>query len=282
MSTTETATTVGTTSTTTTTPNESTTTSNQPETSVAEQLSTFDSFMREDLSGDPKLKEIFDTEHTGLPSYKDLLNKHTTVEGKKLIANMRADYTRKTQEIASMRKQMADREAAVLAKEQALYQGDFAKKVNEAAARDTSTLDPYVQEDLNQLIEIQTAQRLKEMLKPYQEEIATKQHMLEAQRFVEQHPELKTEAFKEKLIPLLTTKPDLDLETAYLIVKGQLADIQASTLQEQAKMKQTAKEAVRATIAKTTGTAQTSPGTPPRKMSPIEAMKYFQSQSTKG
>lgn len=270
------------TSTMTTETNTSTETSSEQDNNTSEQLSTFDAFMNEDFSSDPKLQEILSTEHTGLPHYKDLLNKHTTLEGKKLLANMRADYTRKTQEVAAMRKQMADREAAVLEKEKALYSGDFAKNINETATKDVSTLDPYVQEDLQQLIEIQTAKRLQEMLKPYQEEIVTKQHMLEAQQFVEKHPELKTEAFKEKLIPLLTTKPDLDLETAYLIVKGQLADVQADVLKEQTQLRQASKEASRQTIVKTTGTTQTSPGTPPRKMSPLEAMRFFQSQSKKG
>lgn len=241
-------------------------------------LSTFDEFMNVDFSDQPQLQEIMSSEHTGLPHYKDLLNKHTTVEGKKLLANMRADYTRKTQEIASIRKQMADREAAILAREQSLYQGDFARKVNETATKDATNLDPYVQEDLAQIIEIQTAKRLQDMLKPYQEEIASKQHMLEAQQFVERHPEMKTEAFKEKLIPLLSSRGDLDLETAYLIVKGQLADVQATAQQEQTKLKQTAKEAARQTIAKTTGTQNAGPATPPRRMSPTEALKFFASQ----
>lgn len=266
------------TSTTTTSTSTETGTGGTPNTNTAEQLSTFDSFMNEDFSSDPKLQEIMSQEHTGLPHYKDLLNKHTTVEGKKLLANMRADYTRKTQEISAMKKQMADREAAVLEKERTLYSGDFAKNLNETAARDASTLDPYVQEDLQQLIEIQTAKRLQEMLKPYQDEIVSKQHMLEAQQFVELHPELKTEAFKEKLIPLLTTKPDLDLETAYLIVKGQLADVQAQALKEQSQLRQASKEANRQIIAKTTGTTQTSPGTAPKKMTPIEALRFFSNQ----
>lgn len=266
------------TSTTTTATSTSTETGSAPKTNTAEQLSTFDSFMAEDFSADPKLQEIFSQEHKGLPAYKDLLNKHTTVEGQKLLANMRADYTRKTQEIAAMRKQMVDREAAVLAKEQSLYKGDFAKKVNETATKDASTLDPYVQEDLAQIIEIQTAKRLQEMLKPYQDEIVSKQHMLEAQQFVEKHPEMKTEAFKEKLIPLLSTRQDLDLETAYLIVKGQLVDVQAAALQEQSKVKQAAKETARQTIAKTTGTTQNAPGIAPKNMTPLEAMRFFKAQ----
>lgn len=237
----------------------------------------FERFMSTDFSDSPAIADVLAKEWDGLPSYKDILNKHTTEEGKKLIANLRSSYTKKTQELAQAKRDLQKKEAEILAEKERLYSGSWAKQAVEKASADTSSLDPYVEEDLKKIIEIETAKRHQEMLKPYQEEIKQQKAVLEVQNYIEAHPELKTDAYKEKMVPLLHSRPELDLDTARLIVKGMLADegIQAMAVAKAIKDEQ--KGTARSTLSKVVNPASNVAGRPPKGLSGVEAAEWFRS-----
>ena len=92
-----------------------------------------ESFNLDDLlSADFSEDEIMSTTHRDLPSYQEVM-KHLPENGRKLISNLRAMTTRKTQEVADIRKQLEAERAAVAAERQALYNGEFAQNIKTLA-----------------------------------------------------------------------------------------------------------------------------------------------------
>jgi hypothetical protein len=231
-----------------------------------------------DFSDDPKLSEVMGQEHKGLPAYKEILLKHTTAEGRKLIANLRTSYARQQNDLHQARQNLEQEKRAVQLEKQALYNGDFAQKVRTTASQDASQLDPYEQGDLAKIIEIETAKRLQDMLKPMQNQMVEQQQIYEAERFIAAHPEMKTEAFKAKLIPLITNKPELDIDTAFWMIKGQLAaedKVQADKAKELGKVKT---QAQRDSFNKTASSSNVGITKAPKGLSPYEASQWFKTQ----
>lgn len=235
---------------------------------------SLDDFMSMDFSNDPKLQETFSQEHKGLPDYKTILMKHSTEEGRKLIANMRSSYTKKTQELSEARKQLEMERAQMIREKEALYNSEYTKRLK-TVAESTEELDPYTPEGLSKIIERETAKRMQEMLKPQQDAISEQRAIMAAERFVNEHPEMRTEAFKAKLVPLMTDRQDLDLETAYWMVKGQLSKEAEAKQVEDKKAAQTKKAETREAIKKTAGTTTVSGSTPPKGLTPYEAMQWI-------
>ena len=177
-----------------------------------------DAFIKEDFTGDP----IMDKTHKDLPSYKEILNRHVTEDGKKLIANLRADYTRKTQENAMIKRQLeAEREQ--LRQERAMLLTSETAKANAAkAAIDTSKLDPYVEADMEKLLDAKAAKLLEEQLKPLRQRYEAQVQEQQAQAFIVAHPELNEPAYKAAMIDVLKTKPHLGTEDAFEIAKARV------------------------------------------------------------
>jgi hypothetical protein len=183
-----------------------------------------EAFMNQDFSDDP----ILSREHKNLPDFKTVLSRHTTEEGRKLISNMRADYTRKTQEIASMRKELEAERATLQRERELLLRSPTAKANAELAAKDTSKLDPYIETDLKELIRIEAAKIALEQIKPYQEDQTRREQTRAAQAFIEAHPELKEESFKQEMIKTLKEKPHLNTEDAYELTAARVAKAKAA------------------------------------------------------
>ena len=80
-------------------------------------------------------------------------------DAQKLMANLRADYTRKTQELSNQRKEVEALRAS-------LMNSEFNKQVDEIANADTVELDPYDNVSFEKRIEQEVAKRLQEMMKP--------------------------------------------------------------------------------------------------------------------
>jgi len=256
---------------------DTTVTSESTQTSTTEGLDnlSIDDLMNMDFSDDPKLSEVMSGEHTGLPSFKEILLNGTTEQGRKLVSNLRASYTRRTQELAQARKDLDNERRAIQLEKEALYSGDFAKKVKETAAQDISTLDPYDQEQLMKIIEIESAKKLEQLLKPMQTQIIEQKQILEAERFITAHPDMKTEAFKAKLVPLITKRPDMDLETAYWMIKGQLSEEAKAEAIKTKDADRTKKIETRQQILKTSGAPNIGGTKPPKGLTPVEAMNWF-------
>lgn len=242
---------------------------------------SIDDLISMNFDDDPKLAEVMSQEHKGLPAYKEILLKHTTEEGRKLIANLRTSYARQQNDLHTARQNLEQEKRAVQLEKEALYNGDFAQKVRTTASQDASKLDPYDQGDLSKIIEIETAKRLQDMLKPMQTQMVEQQQIFEAERFVAAHPDMKTEAFKAKLIPLITNKPELDIDTAYWIIKGQLAEEDKVAAGKVKEIDKTKTQAQRDAFNKTTGTSNVGATKPPKGLTPGQAMAWFKNNTKK-
>ena len=80
-------------------------------------------------------------------------------DAKTLLGNLRADYTRKTQELAQQRKELE-------AQMKALTEGEFFQKVRERAGQEDVALDPYDTKSFESRIEQEVARRLQDMFEP--------------------------------------------------------------------------------------------------------------------
>lgn len=154
-------------------------------------------------------------------------------EAKMMLGNLRADYTRKTQELAAMRKQLeAEREAFV--------NSEFTQNLAAMASADV-TLDPFDDSSVEARIQKEVATRLQEMMKPLQTQYELNQRQAQLEQFKANHPDLET--YKTDIAKLLMTDESLNLERAYYIVKGQKSTETAHQMEKELKeYKRAAKE----------------------------------------
>jgi len=149
-------------------------------------------------------------------------------EAQKLLSNLRADYTRKTQELSKERKELeAVRKSMAENKE-------FSDQINTLADADTVELDPYNTESFEQRIQQEVARRMQELLKPVQEEQHQMRKRAQLEQFKQEHPDLMD--YKEPIAKLLKENQNISLEDAYYIVKGK------SSVDENAKLKKELEE----------------------------------------
>lgn len=145
-------------------------------------------------------------------------------EAQKLMANLRADYTRKTQELAAQRKE-------VESLQQSLMNSEFNKTIDDIAGGETVELDPYDTQSFETRIQQEVARRMQEMMKPIrqEQELNTKRQALES--FKSQNPDLMD--YRDEIVPLLQSNEALTLQDAYYIVKGKAQNEQLRKLQEE-------------------------------------------------
>lgn len=132
-------------------------------------------------------------------------------DAKSMLGNLRADYTRKTQELAAMRKQLETERSALL-------NSEFTQNIAAMAAKEV-TLDPYDDSSVEARIEKEVATRLQEMMKPLQTQYELNERQAKLDQFKVEHPDLTD--YKTDIAKLLMTDETLTLERAYYIVKGQ-------------------------------------------------------------
>lgn len=154
-------------------------------------------------------------------------------EAKMMLGNLRADYTRKTQELAAMRKQLE-------AERTAFVNNEFTQNLA-AMANAEVTLDPFDDKSVEARIQKEVAQRLQEMMKPLQTQYELNQRQAQLEQFKADHPDLET--YKTDIAKLLMTDESLNLERAYYIVKGQKTTETAHQMEKELKeYKRAAKE----------------------------------------
>lgn len=157
-------------------------------------------------------------EPTGLldgESY-DSIYASATPEMKRLMAQMRGDYTRKTQSLAEQRKEI-EMQARQLSQSQAY------KKIVEKAQAEQEELDPWDPSSVSSRIEAEVAKRLSEILEPMRREQEAAESVQKYQSFISANPDLESDAeIKKGVYDALQANPSLDLETAYYAVKGRV------------------------------------------------------------
>ena len=149
-------------------------------------------------------------------------------DAQKLMANLRADYTRKTQELANQRKE-------VEAMRTSLMNSEFNKQIDEVANQEQVELDPYDNASFEKRIEQEVAKRLQEMMKPIrmEQELQTRRSKLE--QFKQENPDMMD--FKDDIATMLNENEALSLQDAYYIVKGKKMSEKMIMLEEENKQR---------------------------------------------
>ena len=143
-------------------------------------------------------------------------------DAKNLLSNLRADYTRKTQELAAQRKEIEMMRDSLL--------NDGANtKIQELAQKETVELDPYDTDSFNSRIEQEVARRLNEMLQPMREEQYQMKRRNQLEKFKSENPDMMD--YRNEIASLLKSNESLTLQDAYHIVKGQKLTEVNKTLQ---------------------------------------------------
>jgi hypothetical protein len=134
-----------------------------------------------------------------------------------LMKSMRADYTRKTQELAAERK-------ALTAEKEAIIKSGTLDKLRAKAAEATGEFNPFDDASVATRIEQEVARRLAEALAPLEQEHKQAQAKQEYHAFLDKNPDLKTDPeVRKEVFDALKKNPALDLESAYYAVKGRKA-----------------------------------------------------------
>lgn len=234
---------------------------------------SLDELLNADFSDDP----ILGQEHTGLPSYGEIL-KHLPENGRKLIANLRSMTTKKTQELSEARRQLETERADVLREKEALYSGKFAEDINRTASEDVTNLDIYDEAGLNKRIEIETAKRLQALLAPAQQEIAIARRQAQLDDFKRANPDIVSDEYRLPIAKLLMERSDLKLEDAYHIVKGRIS---STKLAETESARKNLSNQRREGLLKTSGGSSTTDMKAPPGMSAWEAYNYHKNKGVK-
>jgi len=158
--------------------------------------------------------------HKGLPDYKKILE-HLPENGRKLVGNLRASYTQKTQEISTLKQQLEGERAQLARDRELLSKSEFAQQVR-AQAEKPLEHDAWSDEGLQERINQQAAKMMQQMLTPLQEDLASQSRQVALNGFKAQHPDLTSDEIRMPVAKLLMDRPELKLEDAYFIVKGQV------------------------------------------------------------
>tara|TARA_R100000005_G_C4997365_1_gene204096 strand:+ start:2111 stop:3007 length:897 start_codon:yes stop_codon:yes gene_type:complete len=190
-------------------------------------------------------------------------------DAKTLLGNLRADYTRKTQELAQQRKELE-------AQMKALTEGEFFQKVKERAGQEDVALDPYDTKSFESRIEQEVARRLQDMFEPVRQQQELQMRQMKLQEFKTAHPDL--EDMKTEVADLLKSNTNLTLQDAYYIAKGkktssELAQLRDEVAERKAKMREVGLKIGQGTSA--------NPNRPPSGLKGFELYQWFERQKAK-
>mgnify|MGYP003674125302 FL=1 len=220
--------------------------------------------------------EVMTGTHKGLPHYDEIL-RHLPENGKKLIQNLRSNYTQKTQVIAEMKKELETERMKFHAQRKLLTESEFAKEMERLAA-DNTKHDVWDEEGRRKHIEQETAKRLNQMLEPLKREVAQQKRELELKDFKVRNPEIVEPEVRVKVARLLLDRPNLSLEDAYYITKAQMTTEENSRLTERMKAK---RQASRQALSKTSTGRNVNTSQVPKFKDAWSAYQYHKSQTDK-
>jgi len=219
-----------------------------------------------------------DANHKGMKPLHEWMQ-HIPEDVRKHVANIRSSYTRKTQEIAEMRKQLEAERAALSQQRQMAVNNPYLERAQaELAQQSDQPNDLYTEQGLQAEIKRQASLMLQEMMKPAQEQIQVEQRRMQLQQFKTEHPELMDNEYRLPVAQMLQDRPELKLEDAFYIVKAKVEAAKAKEEREQlAQQKSSRRKALKKT---STGKAVSPSGTP-RFKNAWEAYQYHKSQQSK-
>jgi hypothetical protein len=187
---------------------------------------SLDELINADFGDDPVMRGT----HRGIPDYKKVLE-HIPENGRKLVQNLRASYTQKTQEISDLRKQLEAERAQLERDRKLMTESEFAQQVRQLADAPLQH-DAWSDEGLQERINKQAAEMMQRMLQPLQQDLDTQRRQVALDSFKTQHPDLTSEEIRLPVARLLMDRPELKLEDAYFIVKGQVSRQQTDAVRQ--------------------------------------------------
>tara|TARA_R110000868_G_scaffold262342_1_gene520636 strand:+ start:2805 stop:3638 length:834 start_codon:yes stop_codon:yes gene_type:complete len=212
---------------------ETTETVSTPDNAKAEQPRDLSKLTLDDLmklaedeaeAANPVWGKAEETPHT--VDYNAVL-KSLPEEGKQVLANMRADYTRKTQALAEKTRQ-------VEAQQKALMESDAYKKLKDVAQASGETFDPYDPDSFAKKIEQEVAAKILAMYKPMEESFHMEKAKMQTQSFMSEHKEdFSDDSFQSDVKEALLKNENMDLETAFWTVKGKRLSSERGKLSEE-------------------------------------------------
>ena len=217
-----------------------------------------------------------DANHKGMKPLHEWMQ-HIPEDVRKHVANIRSSYTRKTQEIAEMRKALEAERMELQRQQDSALNNPFLKRAEEELAKEEE-YDVYTTEGMQAEIKRQAAKMLQEMMKPAQEEIQMKQRRMQLEQFKTDNPELMDDDYRLPVAQMLQDRPELRLEDAFYIVK---AKVDATKLKAEREQVAKQKSSRRETLRKTSGGKSVSPTGTPKFRSAWEAYQYHKAQQAK-
>ena len=189
-------------------------------------------------------------------------------EAQKLMANLRADYTRKTQDLASQRKEVATLQAS-------LMNSEFNENIQRLANEETTELDPYDNESFEKRIQQEVAKRMNEMMTPIRHEQEQSKKKAALDTFKQDNPDLMD--YRDEIVPLLQSNDALSLQDAYYIAKGKA---QSDTLRVLTEENTARKEKMREAGLKINAGSKGS-NKPPKGLKGYEVYQWLKSRQNK-
>lgn len=177
------------------------------------QESSIDDLLSADIP-DPIFKS--EENYTGI-NYQDVVQSLPD-DAKKIIANLRSSYTKKTQELAEQQKIMKQHVEEITAQRKAMFDSDFYSNIQQQASQENKDLDPYDPKSFESRIQNEVAKRMQEMLKPMKQAQELQQQKYALETFKREHPDL--ESMKKEVASVLMQNEHMNLEQAYWVVKG--------------------------------------------------------------
>lgn len=187
------------------------------------QESSIDDLLSADIP-DPIFKS--EENYTGI-NYQDVVQSLPD-DAKKIIANLRSSYTKKTQELAEQQKIMKQHVEEITAQRKAMFDSDFYSNIQQQASQENKDLDPYDPKSFESRIQNEVAKRMQEMLKPMKQAQELQQQKYALETFKREHPDL--ESMKKEVASVLMQNEHMNLEQAYWVVKGK--KLQAESKQQ--------------------------------------------------
>lgn len=188
---------------------------------------TLEELMGADFGDDPIMSQT----HRGLKPYNQILES-IPEDARKLVANLRAMATQKTQEVAEQRKSLEAQRQDLIRERELLLNGGFKTQIDQLATKPIE-YDPWSEEGIQAKIQQEAAKMFQQMLNPLQQELEQTKRSSQLEAFKSANPDLMN--YKDDIAKLLISREDLLLEDAYYIVKGQKAAIQAGQDRDAAK-----------------------------------------------
>lgn len=219
--------------------------------------------------------EFGEENHKGMKPLNEWM-KNVPSDVRKHLANIRSDYTRKSQELAKARREIEEAKEAVRNQTEGILRGPLAQQLEKIdTEKEYDLFDP---EGMKAEIQRQAQLMLKQMLQPAQEEIEIQQRRLALDKFKMENPEVVSPEYRGPIVELLKSRPELKLEDAFYIVKakiesGKSAAEREALAQKRARQKETALLSSRGT--------KSSPQGIPQFKSAIEAYNYHKNKIAK-